>query len=160
MSSLTWTCLSNHSCSVMLLWHFSPPTFLSISKDFPFASCIPYRECSTFELQGCTYLSPFKIFQSFGKKKNKETNKKNPPKPKNLSLLQWNTTHSNRRGLNYIFRFPNEVIPGLKCYTHLIWLVVQRRTGTHRKLWTPDAIRNLSLAQRARARPMLCLGIT
>lgn len=35
---------------------------------------------------------------------------------------------------------PNEVIPGLMCYMHLIWLIMQSCMGTHRKLWTPDVI--------------------
>lgn len=139
MPSLTWTCLSNNLCSVILtvapfFFFFSPPPFPNISKDFLFASCISYQECSTASIMKCSsfwiaglYL-PVSIqdFSVFWKK--------------NLRPLEWNVTHSNRQGLNYIFRLPNEVIPGLKCYTHLIWLIVQSCMGTYRKLWTPDVI--------------------
>ena len=116
---------------VALFFFFS---FRSISKDFP---CISYQECSAANIMKCSsfwiaglhFLVSVWDFSVFWKK--------------TWRLLEWNITHSDRQGLNYIFRFPNEVIPGLKCHTHFIGLIVQRCRGTHRKIRTPDVIQRV-----------------
>lgn len=130
---LCWQCLLRSKVAFLIIhaqlhyyrfWVFFV-VVPSLSWVFTFASRISYQECSSASIMKC---SGFWVGRAL------------------LACLHWRffsllKKYLDASGMNgNTLRLPNEVHPGLMCYTHLVSLNVQSCIDNHRKLWTPEVI--------------------